>query len=125
MTGRFGISERQFRRLVQEALDDLPDVWQPYLEGVIVLVEDKPSDEDLDLSGIPREEGYDLLGLYVGVPLTERGALDDGLPDRIMIYREAILSVSASRADVVREVQETVLHELGHHFGLGEDELPF
>lgn len=119
------VSERRFRALVGEALDALPRPWSEMLEQVIVLVEDEPSDDDLLESGIPLNEGHDLLGLYVGVPLTDRGAVDEGLPDRVMIYRLPILAVCDTREDVVREVQHTVLHELGHHFGLGEEDLPF
>ena len=75
--------------------------------------------------GFAPHEADDLLGLYVGIPITERGAVHDGLPDRIMVYREPILGICATTSDVIREVQHTVLHELGHHFGLLEDDLPF
>ena len=119
------LNERQFRALVGEALDGLPPEWAELLDQVIVLVEDWASPEDLEEVGFAPDEAHDLLGLYVGIPITERGALDDGLPDRVMIYRRPILAICNSRAEVVREVQHTVLHELGHHFGLGEDDLPF
>ncbi len=119
------VSPRRFRFLVAEALDSLPSQWQQMLAQVVVLVEDLPSAEDLLRVGMLPEEGQDLLGLYVGIPLTERAAFDEGLPDRIMIYRKSILGICQSREDVLREVQHTVLHELGHHFGLDEDDLPF
>lgn len=114
-----------FRELVAQALDDLPLEWSERLDQVIVLVEDRASPEDLAEVGFAPHEADDLLGLYVGIPITERGAVYDGLPDRIMVYREPILGVCHTADDVVREVQETVLHELGHHFGLLEDDLPF
>jgi predicted Zn-dependent protease with MMP-like domain len=119
------LSERQFRALVGEALDGLPQRWAELLDQVIVLVEDMASPDDLADAGFEPDDAADLLGLYVGIPITERGAFDEGLPDRVMIYRLPILDVCATRADVVREVQHTVLHELGHHFGLAEDDLPF
>ncbi|NKB89481.1 MAG: hypothetical protein GKS06_14790 [Acidobacteria bacterium] len=114
-----------FRELVGQALDGLPPEWAARLGQVIVLVEDHASPEDLAEAGFEAGGADELLGLYVGIPLTERGALDHGLPDRIMVYRRPILSVCETEDDVVREVQETVLHELGHHFGLLEDDLPF
>ena len=119
------ISADRFRGLVEEALDALPDEWREMLGQVIVLVEELPSSEDLEFVGMRPDEAHELLGLYVGVPLTERGAFDEGLPDRIMVYRQPILGICHDREDVIREVQHTVLHELGHHFGLLEDDLPF
>jgi len=119
------VSPRRFRALVTEALDSLPSEWQQMLGHVVVLVEEVASAEDLSRVGMLPEEGYDLLGMYVGIPLTERRAFDEGLPDRIMIYRRPILGICRNREDVLREVQHTVLHELGHHFGLDEDDLPF
>ena len=119
------VSPRRFRALVAEALDSLPSEWQQMLAQVVVLVEEVASAEDLSGVRMLPEEGDDLLGLYVGVPLTERTAFDEGLPDRIMIYRRPILGICRNREDVLREVRHTVLHELGHHFGLDEDDLPF
>jgi len=119
------VSPRRFRALVAEALDSLPSEWQEMLAQLVVLVEEVASAEDLARVHMSREDGLDLLGLYVGVPLTERGAFDEGLPDRIMIYRRPILEICRSREDVLREVRHTVLHELGHHFGLDEEDLPF
>lgn len=119
------VSPRRFRVLVAEALDSLPSEWQELLAQVVVLIEEVASEEDLLRVGMLRDDGHDLLGLYVGIPLTERRAFDEGLPDRIMIYRRPILAICRSREDVVREVRHTVLHELGHHFGLDEDDLPF
>jgi predicted Zn-dependent protease with MMP-like domain len=119
------VGHEQFRELVVTALDELPAEWRGALEEIVVLVEDQVSDEDLLDAGFDGSDGSDLLGLYVGIPLTERGAMDAGLPDRIMIYRLPILAICDTQADVMREVQHTVLHELGHHFGLLEDDLPF
>ena len=119
------VSPRRFRALVAEAIDTLPSDWQEMVAHVVLLVEEVASAEDLSRVGMLPEEGHDLLGMYVGIPLTERSAFDAGLPDRIMIYRLPILGMCRSREDVLREVQHTVLHELGHHFGLGEDDLPF
>ena len=119
------ISLARFRELVGEALDGLPEEWANRLDNVAVVVEEEASDEDLAAVGIRPDTGGELLGLYQGVPLHERSVFYSSLPDRIVIYRGPILRVARSRQDILRMVRETVLHELGHHFGLKEDDLPF
>ncbi len=115
----------RFRELVAEALDGLPEEWARRLDNVAVVVEEEASDADLAAVGINPATGSELLGLYQGVPLDERSVFYSALPDRIVIYRGPILRVARSRQDVLRMVRETVLHELGHHFGLKEEDLPF
>lgn len=120
-----GLTERRFRELVAEALDGLPREFGDLLDNVAVVVEDEPSDDDLRAIGMEPEERYELLGLYQGTPLDARGFEYSALPDRVVIYRLAILHIAPTRAEVVEQVRQTVLHELGHHFGLEEDDLPF
>ena len=120
-----GISLSRFRELVREALDGLPEEWASRLDNVAVVVEEEASARDLEAVGISPGSGRELLGLYQGVPLDERGVFYSALPDRIVIYRGPTLRVARSRQDILRIVRETVLHELGHHFGLQEDDLPF
>lgn len=120
-----GINERRFRALVAEVLDGLPEPWAELLDNVAVVVEDEPSDDDLIAVGMDPNEPDELLGLYQGVPQHERGMGYCELPDRVVIYRGPLLRISRTRADLVREIRETVLHELGHHFGLGEEDMPF
>ncbi|WP_336033337.1 metallopeptidase family protein [Geodermatophilus sp. FMUSA9-8] len=101
-----------FESLVADALDAVPAELMALLDNVVVLVEDRNEDEP------------DLLGLYEGHALTERGWQYGGdLPDRIMIYREAICDVCETAEEVVEEVTVTVVHEIAHHFGLGEQRL--
>lgn len=119
------ISPARFRELVAEALDGLPPAWGRALDNVAVVVEEEPSVEELESVGMDPSDGHELLGLYQGVPLDLRDVTYGALPDRIVIYRGPILRRCRSRADVRRTIQETVLHELGHHFGLGEDDMPF
>lgn len=119
------LSERRFREFVAEALDDLPDKWGALLDNVAIVVENEPSVEDLQDLGMDAREGRELLGLYQGTPLGERGFGYSGLPDRVVIYRGPILRIAFTREEVVKQVRETVLHELGHHFGLKEADLPF
>lgn len=109
--------------MVAEALDELPPEWAERLDNVAVVVEEEPSEAELRDAGLdPRDE---LLGLYQGVPLHVRDTQYASLPDRIVIYRGPILRCCRNRREVVQAVRETVLHELGHHFGLGEEEMPF
>jgi predicted Zn-dependent protease with MMP-like domain len=119
------ISIAKFRELVAEALDDLPEEWATELDNVFVVVEEEPSPDDLAAVGVDPNTGAELLGLYQGVPLDERGVYYSSLPDRVVIYRGPILRATRSRQDIVRVIRETVLHELGHHFGLAEEDLPF
>jgi predicted Zn-dependent protease with MMP-like domain len=119
------LSERGFRELVAEALDGLPAEFGELLDNVAVVVEDEPDAEDLAALGMDPADGDELLGLYQGIPLDARGFDYGGLPDRVVIYRGPILRIARTRAEVIEQVQQTVLHELGHHFGLEEDDLPF
>ncbi len=118
------ISRHEFEHLVAQALDDLPPPFAERLENIAVFVEEEPTAADLDSAGFDPQED-DLLGLYQGVPLAERGSSYNALPDRVVIYRGPLLRCCESRRELIREVRDTVLHELGHHFGLDEDELPY
>lgn len=121
------VSREEFEALVERALAELPEEFKEALDNVAVMVEDEPSEEDLASVGIdpddPDED--DLLGLYQGVPLRDRDSFYSALPDRVLIYRGPILRACDTRREVIREIRDTVQHELGHYFGLEEDELPF
>lgn len=107
------MDRERFEELVGEALDRIPAELTRLMDNVVVLVEDEP------------EPGSgELLGLYVGTPLTERGSWYAGvLPDRITVYRNPVLRVCRERDEVVRQVEITLAHEIGHHFGLDEARL--
>jgi predicted Zn-dependent protease with MMP-like domain len=111
-----------FNRLVADALDGLPDEVAGWLDNVEVLVDDWPSPAQTRDVGVRRRD--QLLGLYEGVPRTERTS-DYGmvLPDRITLFRRPILAVCATPEEAAREVRRTVLHELAHHFGIDDDRL--
>lgn len=117
---------KSFERLVQQALEDLPDEFAERLENVAVVVEEEPDPEELEEMGLdPQQDADELFGLYQGVPLIERESSYSALPDRIVIYRGPILRACDSPQEVVREVKLTVIHELGHHFGLSDEEMPY
>lgn len=120
------ISTASFERMVGEALDALPEEWARRLDNIVVMVEDEPSPEDLESVDMnPDDPEPELLGLYHGVPPGLRADELWSLPDRVVIYRGPTLRAARDRHEVVQIVRETVLHELGHHFGLEEDDLPF
>lgn len=103
----------RFEELVADALDSVPVDLTRLLDNVVILVEDTD----------PMGDGH-LLGLYEGYALTTRGTNYGGvLPDRITIFREPILRICATEADVVTEVRITVVHEIAHHFGIDDDRL--
>ena len=104
------VSRAQFEELVGDALDDLPPELARLMDNVVVLVEDDAPEPDL-------------LGLYEGIPLTERGEYAGALPDRITLYRNPICAICATVDDVVEEVYTTVVHEVAHHFGIDDDRL--
>ncbi len=118
------VSRRRFERLLARALDTLPPRFADLLDNVVVVVEEEPTEEDMRLVGLDPEED-DLLGLYHGVPLEERGSGYSALPDRVVIYRLPILWICDTEAEVVKEVRDTLVHELGHYFGLGDDDMPY
>jgi len=119
------VSREKFEELVAKALDGLPEEFAELLENVAVVVEEEPSAEDLAEVGMAGEEGDELFGLYQGVALPERDSFYAALPDRVVIYRGPILRACSGRREVIREVRDTVIHELGHYFGMEEDQMPY
>jgi predicted Zn-dependent protease with MMP-like domain len=116
----------EFEHVVREALDSLPKRFAGMVKNVVIAVEEEPNDEDLD-SFEHDEDGdddHELLGIYRGVPLIERTHDEPLLPDEIAIFRGPINRVTRTRQEAVEEVRETVIHELGHYFGLADDEMP-
>ena len=108
---------------MSEALAELPRAFASRLDNVAVLIADRPTAEQRRDLGLAADET--LFGLYEGTPLGERGgAYHLALPDRITIYREPILEACLSTQEMKHEIRLTVIHELGHHFGLGDHELP-
>ncbi len=111
----------RFRRLVERALDEIPEQLAERMDNVVILLRNQPTTEELDSVGLSGR--HTLLGLYVGQPLTNRGWYGETLPDRIMIYQQPIESICRSEDEVVEQVRETVLHEVAHHFGIDDDRL--
>ena len=112
----------RFREIAAEAIEALPAEFKPYLADCVLAVEPRASREKLEDLGVPEDE--ELFGLYEGVALVDRH-FDDlpGPPPRVTLYSEPLLEACATEAELRREIQLTVLHEVGHHFGLDEKRL--
>ena len=116
------MTRREFERLVRDALAMIPRQFREHLDNVEVVVEDAPSPQLLAEMGY--EPGETLFGLYHGTPLTERGwAHGNALPDRIVIYQRSLEEAFADEEEMFDEVCLTLIHEAGHYFGLGEEEI--
>jgi predicted Zn-dependent protease with MMP-like domain len=112
----------RFRQLVDEALGTIPEEFREAMHNIAIVVEDAPSPAKLEEVGI--EPPDTLFGLYEGVPLTERGWADgNALPDKITLYQQPIEDASADEDDIVVGIGETLIHEIGHYFGLSEEEI--
>jgi predicted Zn-dependent protease with MMP-like domain len=116
----YRVSKPRFGELVEAALEELPEQFQQFLEEVPVEVRDRPAPHQT--RGLGR--GGLLLGLYVGHPRTLRSVEDSArMPDVIYIFQDSIEQVCNNEPELIDQVRRTVLHEIGHHFGLDEDEL--
>jgi predicted Zn-dependent protease with MMP-like domain len=111
----FRVKRDHFARLAEAALAAIPETFQSQMLNTMIVVDDLP-----DLDAVREGEDPDLLGLYEGGT-----ALEHGLPERIVLYQRSHENISADEAELEREVRETMRHEVGHHFGMAEDDLPY
>ena len=102
------VSMKQFEAAAQAAIDSLPEPFAPYLENTVFILEESSPDG--------------LMGLYEGAGALAAG---EGMPERITLYKSSHELAAGSMEDLVAEVRRTILHEVGHHFGMDEDDLPF
>ena len=115
------MNEKRFRKLVGEAIDSLPSEFLKRLNNVAVVVEDTPSLQQLRKLRFP--PWALLFGLYEGVPQTKRGSYSGVLPDKITIFKNSIEKVARSGEEIKAQVRATIIHEIGHHFGLSDEDL--
>ncbi len=115
------LKRHRFEELVRQALEELPESVTSHMDNVDVVVREWPSPGDLEAAGL--EHRRDLLGLYNGVPLTERDNYNMVLPDVITIFRRPIEARCGTAEEVIREIRVTVTHEVAHHFGISDDTL--
>ena len=118
----YHVSKARFEQLVERALAELPPRFAEFLEEVPLEIRARPTTKQLKSVGL--DEDHLLLGLYDGLPLTQRSAEHSGVrPPVIYIFKEDIELASRSERELVEHVRTTVLHEIGHHFGMSEDDL--
>lgn len=116
------VSQHAFERLVADALDGLPDAIQRMLDNVAVVVADEPTAHQRQRVHLADDEA--LLGLYEGIPRTERTAgYGAVLPDKVTIFQRAIEAHCDSETALIAEVRHTVVHELAHHLGISDERL--
>lgn len=120
MTGSW-LSQDEFEGVVNEALDSLPKRFADLIQNVAIAIADEPSKDDF---GGAHDANHELLGVYHGVALTRRTSQSPLLPDQITIFRGPIGRVTRTRAEAIEQVRNTVIHEIGHYFGLSDEELP-
>lgn len=115
------IRSEDFEELVSEALDDLPEELARLMDNVQVVIETSPDPETIAELG---DEATTLLGLYQGIPMTERSEAYFGvLPDRICLYKDNLEATCATLEELAEAVRVTVIHEIAHHFGIDDERL--
>jgi predicted Zn-dependent protease with MMP-like domain len=116
------VTREEFRQLVDEALETIPARFRNAMQNIAIVIEDEPTPEQL--AEVEIEPPDTLLGLYQGIPLTERQwAHGNVLPDKITLFQGPIEDSSEDEDDVVVAIGETLIHEIGHYFGLSEEEI--
>ena len=131
----YKLSDEEFEGAIADALDAIPDEFIDDLENIVVLAQDEPDDWQIEASAGDYDDGYDgydengdpdLLGYYDGVALTERGEWyggQDEMPDTIFIFKGPHERLPGTREEILEEVRKTVVHEIGHYFGMDEEQL--
>lgn len=119
----FKLSDQEFDQLITRAMDELPQEYISGLDNVAIVMADEPSDEQVTKMRL-REEGKILLGLYEGIPLTQRGAgYTFVLPDKITLFKHSILSVVRNETELFEQIKRTLWHEIAHYYGLDHNRI--
>jgi predicted Zn-dependent protease with MMP-like domain len=115
------ISREQFERLVHKALSDIPPDIRLSIQNVDIVVDNVASMNQIAGTGIENE--MELLGLYEGIPITERYGYDMVLPDKITLFQKPIEAICDNQEQITEEISKTLIHEIAHHFGLDDNHL--
>ena len=116
------VSDEEFDRLITKAMDELPQEYIKGLENVAILYADEPDEHQAQKAHL--DNHHILLGLYEGIPLTSRGAgYTFVLPDKITLFKNALLSISHSPEHFFQEVKRALWHEIAHYYGLSHDDM--
>lgn len=116
------ISDQQFDTLISRAMDELPQEYITGLDNVAIVYEDEPTDEQKQRMKL--DSRHLLLGLYEGIPLTQRGnGYSFVLPDKITLFKRPILAVVRNQHELFEQIKRTLWHEIAHYYGLGHDHM--
>jgi predicted Zn-dependent protease with MMP-like domain len=118
------MEKKPFEELVEKAFETLPEFFRERVDNVQIIVEDYPSPEQL--RRVHAHSYHDVLGLYEGIPLERRGTwygMSPTVPDRISLFQKNIEAVCRSEKEIEAKIQEVLIHEIGHYFGMSEDEI--
>lgn len=119
----FDLTDEQFDALITRAMDELPQEYITGLDNVAIVMADWPSEEQIVKMKL-RENGSLLLGLYEGIPLTQRGnGYTFVLPDKITLFKHSILRVVRNDDELFEQIKRTLWHEIAHYYGLGHDRI--
>jgi predicted Zn-dependent protease with MMP-like domain len=116
-------SREHFRRLVEETLRELPEEFLEYFTNIMVMVEDYPGRQEARKMDIPGDE---LLGLFSGTPYPSKGGffnVPNPYPDTIILFKRNIENICSTEGELIEEIRKTLIHEVGHYFGLSEEDL--
>lgn len=119
----FRVNRERFKELAERALERLPEDYRKYFMNITIVVEDYPCREDAERLDLKRNR---LLGLYSGVPHTDKGGfftIPYPLPDRIILYQRNIEDICSTEEELVEQIWKTLIHEVGHYFGLSEKDM--
>ncbi len=116
------ISDQEFDQLVTQAMNELPQEYITQLDNVAIVYADEPTDDQIQQMKI--DNNHLLLGLYEGIPRTQRGAgYNLVLPDKITLFKNQILAVSHTKEALFEQIKRTLWHEIAHHYGLDHDRI--
>lgn len=115
------MTSEEFEQIVIETIKELPKKFRDQLDNVAITIEEWPTYQDLRAART--RPGSLLFGLYRGIPKTQRGSFYSSLPDKIVIFAGPILTVTQTEEEIKKQIKSTVLHEIGHHFGMSESEI--
>lgn len=121
----FELTDEQFDKLITRAMDEIPQEYIQGLDNVAIVMADTPTEEQVVKMKL-REEGKILLGLYEGIPLTQRGnSYTFVLPDKITLFKHSILMVVRTEEELFEQIKRTLWHEIAHYYGLDHDRIHF
>jgi len=118
------MGDAEFEDIIAGAIEDLPEEFRDKLSNVAIIAADFPTGEQMQVLAKRGEKGL-LLGLYQGIPQTKRRSYGVGptLPDKITIFKYPLLRISGSYEEARKNIKDTVIHEIAHHFGMNEEEI--